>query len=74
MSIRDIPFGDLAEEIAQKYLLSTVLIIAVEKTDNHSQMSWGYDGSAYEASGAASRFCHLVATEMKIGENEEELE
>ena len=60
MSIEEIPFSDIAEEIAQKYLLSSVLIIAVEKTDDHSRMSWGYDGSAYELSGAAGRFQHII--------------
>lgn len=74
MSIGEIPFGDIAEEIAEKYMLSSVLIIAVEKTDKGSQMSWGYDGSAYEMSGAARRFCHLVDTEIKLGEQQENLE
>lgn len=70
MSIADIPFGSLAEEIAQKYLLSSVLIVAVERKDDKTRMSWGYDGSAYELSGAASRFCHLVDSEPFLGEDE----
>ena len=47
-----------------------MLIGAVERTDKQSRMSWGYDGSAYELSGAAGRFCQLVNSETNLGNDE----
>lgn len=73
MTVENIPFSDMAEKIAQEHLLSTVIIIAVERNDLGTRFNWGYEGSYFEAIGAASKFVHDITEEEKKSEEGGEL-